>query len=404
MNFWIISLFDPTPMDNVATARFVGIAEAAVAKGHAVTHFTSTFRHPSKSHRFESDTTKQINDRYQVVYLKSPGYKQNMRPKRFIAHWQYARIWEKYANTLTPPDYIIVSLPPLSLADYVTEWASKKNIPVLVDFIDPWPDSFIKDVPDGARPFAKIAITPFYNKLKRVLKRAKGVSAISQGYIDWALGYYQGTPKPNRPFYPAVDFQWIQDRFKELEEKQPRQDKLLRLIYAGSLASSYDIPAICKAAEILEAKYPGRTEFLIAGTGPQEDMVKEYASKLSNLKYLGWMTRDTLTEQYYLSDLGLIQHMNSLTQTVTYKLFSYLSAGLPVLNSLQSEMVNIIEDHQVGLNNKEGDFEKLAENIACFLDDPGMLETYKKNALKLTAEKGDTQKVYADMVDYLIQL
>ena len=404
MNLWIVSLFDPTPMDNVATARFVGVAEAAVVKGFTVTHFTSTFRHSTKSHRFEYDTVKEINENYQVIYLKSPGYKQNMRPRRFIAHWQYARIWGKYASTLTPPDSIIVSLPPLSLADYVTEWAFKRNIPVLVDFIDPWPDSFIKDVSGGARALAKLAITPFYNKLKRVLNRAKGVSAISQGYIDWALGYYEGGSKPNRPFYPAVDFQWIQDRFKELEQKQPRQDQKLRLIYAGSLASSYDIPAICKAAEILEKKYPGRTEFLIAGIGPQENMVKEYASKLSNLKYLGWMTRDTLTEQYYLSDLGLIQHMNSLTQTVTYKLFSYLSAGLPVLNSLQSEMVNIIKDNQVGLNNKEGDFEKLAENIERFIEEPNLLETYKKNALSLTAEKGDTKKVYADMVDYLMEL
>jgi glycosyltransferase involved in cell wall biosynthesis len=93
--------------------------------------------------------------------------------------------------------------------------------------------------------------------------------------------------------------------------------------------------------------------------------------------------------------------MNSLTQTVTYKLFSYLGAGLPVLNSLQSEMVNIVIDYEVGLNNKEGDYQTLAANIEFFLQNPDKLATYKANALQLTALKGDTKIVYDNLVDYL---
>ncbi len=41
-------------------------------------------------------------------------------------------------------------------------------------------------------------------------------------------------------------------------------------------------------------------------------------------------------------DLGLIQHTNNLTQTITYKFFNYMSAGPPLLNSLETRDGGII--------------------------------------------------------------
>ena len=391
-------------MDNSATARYVGIAESAVNRGHQVSHFTSTFRHPKKKHRFEESKSLPINENYEVNYIYSMGYQRNMEPQRFIAHLDFANKLLKHLETLSTPDAIIMSMPPLSVAHKITAWARNKKIPTIVDIIDPWPDSFIKDVPSSVKSLGKIAITPFYNKLKALLHQSTALSSISKGYLDWAFQYHRDDQKMVRYFYPAVDYDWINTKINDLKEEIPRQDNKLRLIYAGSLASSYDIPSICKAAEILEQKYPNQTDFIIAGTGPQEAMVMEYQKKLPNFTYLGWINRDELTKQYYLSDLGFIQHMNSKTQTVTYKLFSYLSAGLPVLNSLQSEMVDIINENRVGLNNKEGDYEQLIKNIEQFILNPKMLEEYKANALNLTAQKGDVNVVYDHLVEYIEEI
>jgi glycosyltransferase involved in cell wall biosynthesis len=401
MVIWLISLFDPTPFDNVAMGRYIGVAQAAVARGHTVTHFTSTFRHALKKHRFTNSKTINIENNYTVKYIHSMGYKQNIHPKRFFAHWVFAKKLIDAIKVEPIPDIIFISIPPLSIASEVTSWAKKRNIPVVVDIIDPWPDSFIKDVPVSLKPLAKVVLTPFYEKLKKLLQESSALSAISKGYIDWGTKYLGSVKKPSEYFYPAVDFSMIQEKSKLLSQEVIRNNDKLRLIYAGSLASSYDILSICKAAEIINSKYPGKTEFVIAGTGPNEALVRQYQSQLSNLIYLGWVNRDELIQQYYLSDLGFIQHMNSLTQTVTYKLFSYLGAGLPVLNSLQSEMVNIVSDYEVGLNNKEGDYQTLAANIEFFLQNPGKLATYKANALQLTALKGDTKIVYDNLVDYL---
>jgi len=387
-------------MDKSATGRFIGIAKAALRRGHQVTHYTSTFRHTAKKHRFEENRMVEEAPHYTVKYIKSLGYTHNMRPRRFLAHHNFARNLIRFFQKEEKPDLIFLSMPPLSVGFEIARWAKKQNIPFIVDIIDPWPDSFIKDVPTSLKSVAKVGLIPFYYKLERQLDLSSGITAISKGYLDWALKFCR-EEKKGEVFYPAVNLEEIVKDLQQFQNGYMEGNTKIRCIYAGSLASSYDIPCILQAAELLEQKAPGKTEILIAGTGPQQAMVEDYSKKLTNVTYLGWLDKTSLMQQYKRSDLGLIQHMNSLTQTVTYKLFSYLSARLPVLNSLQSEMVQIIEQNQVGMNNKEGDYQKLTDNILSYIADEGKLEKHKQNALELTREKGDTRVVYDQLVRFL---
>ncbi len=400
MHIWTISLFDPTPYDKVGDLRFIQIAKTALREGHRVTHFTSTFRHTSKKQRFEEDTILEIEPGYTVEYIRSKGYKRNISLRRVFAHRNFAKNLVGYIGTREKPDIIFISMPPLDSADRVLEWAGLNNIPVVTDIIDPWPDSFIKDVPSLLKPMSRGLIKPFYKKLKRILQNSTAVTSISNGYLDWAKSRC-GEISRTECFYPALDFDRIQSKIERLKELEIKNSDLLRVIYVGSLGSSYDLPAIVEAAWILEEKYPGKTEFVIAGSGPQSGFVEEYAEKLNNLSYLGWISDEELIRQYYLSDLGLIQHKNNLTQTVTYKLFSYLSAGLPILNSLQSEMADIIAENDVGMNNPNGDADVLARNIETFLFNREKLDAYKRNALHLTRENGDSKVVYGKMIQLL---
>ncbi|PKD43249.1 glycosyltransferase family 4 protein [Rhodohalobacter barkolensis] len=400
MNFWTISLFDPTPYDQVGELRFIQIAKAANRAGHSVTHFTSTFHHPSKEHRFKQNTTIEENPGYSIEYIFSKGYKKNISLERVRAHADFADRLMETLKKKPRPDAIFISMPPLSSAEAVTEWGKATGIPVFVDIIDPWPDSFIKDVPSFLKPLSRFFIRPFFKKLERILQNSTVVTSISNGYLDWARSRYDGVRK-TACFYPALELDKIQDQLLKLSGKEVRNEDVLRMVYVGSLGSSYDIPAIVKAAAVLDKKHPGKTEFTLAGSGPQAEIAKEYEKKLTNLKYLGRISDEELLRQYYLSDLGLLQHKNNLTQTVTYKLFSYLSAGLPILNSLQSEMVEIIDSNSVGMNNMNGNVEELVANIESFLFDRDKLNRYKKNAIDLTREKGDSGKVYSELIEML---
>jgi len=401
MNIWIISLFDPTPLDEPIYPRFMGIAHAAVKRDYYVTHFTSTFRHTTKKQRFNSTKLHRENDNYDVVFIKSMAYKKNMLPKRFIAHWDFAKKLIKKMDTIPKPDAIFISMPPLSTVDLVSKWGRKNSVPVIIDVIDPWPDSFIKDVPGYLKKTAKRVLLPFYSKLKRSFANSSAITAISNGYLEWASEYHTENMKTSC-FYLAMDFAETQQQYQQLNHADiNKKTNALRLIYAGSLASSYDIPTIVEAAKVLDKKHPGKTEFIITGNGPQKDIILDAMKEIPNLKYLGWVSKEELFKQYYLADIGLIQHKNSLTQTITYKFFNYLSAGLVLLNSLQTEMADLIEKEKLGLNNLEGDSSKLIENIECFLNDPSLLKQYKRNALSFASDKGDSNIVYDRLVSFI---
>ncbi|WP_138429456.1 glycosyltransferase family 4 protein [Fodinibius saliphilus] len=403
MNIWTISLFDPTPYDNVGNLRFIQIANAAIKGGHQVTHFTSTFRHTSKKQRFNKDTTLPIEPGYSVEYIRSKGYKKNISIKRIFAHRDFAQQLIDSLAGRHKPDIIFISMPPIVSAARVVEWASENDIPIVVDIIDPWPDSFIKDVPNALKPLSRVFIQPFYNRVRGVFRNADAVTSISNGYLDWAKSQCK-TIRQTKCFYPAQDLEAIQSKIEDFKKTESRNEEVLRIIYVGSLGSSYDIPAIVKASEIMDKKHPGQTEFIVAGVGPQSEIVEEYQKKLGNLQYLGWISDEELIRQYFLSDLGLIQHKNNFTQTVTYKLFSYLSAGLPILNSLQSEMADIISENNVGLNNMNGDYKKLVKNIEYFLYNRDQLQLYKQNAIALTKEKGDSNSVYGEMIAFFEEI
>jgi len=398
MNIWTVSLFDPTPYDRVGDYRFIQIANMALKKSHSVVHFTSTFRHTSKKQRFSESTTLDEGAGYTVEYIRSKGYKKNISIERFSAHTDFAERLIKSFEGRQKPDVIFVSMPPLSSAERVVVWGKTNDVPVITDIIDPWPDSFIKDIPSFLKPAARLVIRPFYRTLRNILENSTAVTSISNGYLEWAQKNCKSIQRM-ACFYPALDLETIQKSIQKYQKEEQANKDVLRVIYVGSLGSSYDLPTIVEAAKVMHEKHPGRTEFVVAGSGPQKALVEEYADKLRNLSYLGWISDEELMRQYALSDVGLIQHKNNLTQTITYKLFSYLSAGLPILNSLQSEMAVIIRDNEVGFNNNNGDVDGLVQNIERFMEDRELLSRYKDNALALTREKGDSTAVYGKMLE-----
>lgn len=399
MNIFLISLFDPTPMDEPIYPRFIAIAKSAIRRGHKVTHFTSTFRHNPKSHRFEDSTVIQESEDYEIVYTKSRGYKNNRMPLRYMAHDDYAGKLIAELKRRPKPDVIFISMPPLSTISRVTKWGKANDVPVIVDIIDPWPDSFIKNFPRKFKKLGEVLISPFYSKLRNSLSRSSAITAISEGYLKWASEYHSADKK-TKSFFLAIEFDEVQEKLERLSEGIIKDDTL-RLIYAGSLGSSYDIPTILKSAAYFDQNYPGKTHFVITGSGPQTKEIDEVKDKLKNLDYLGRVSSDELLRQYGIADLGLIQHKNSLTQTITYKFFNYMSAGLPLLNSLQSEMASLIDEYKLGLNNKERNADQLIENIKSYLGSPELLHQHRKNVLDYARKFGNGEVVYDNLVKFI---
>lgn len=399
MKIWLVSIFEQTPIDKVFSTRFLSIAEEALSRGHDVTYWGSTFKHNTKEQRFEETTYVDYKENYKLVFVKSMGYEKNIAPKRLISHALLGKEMVKEMGKAGKPDAILLAFPPISLAYYVSAWAEQNKVPLIMDIIDPWPTLFETAVP-GWVSFLKRPIfkTP-RARLMESLKKVDIVTAISNQYLDWSSEFFV-VPK-KECLYPAADYSAIR-RYIDNAKPLDLPNKKLNLIYAGSLASSYDIENILAAAKQLSAHED--IHFYIAGAGPKEAFIKKYTSVYGNVTFLGRLNKDVLMDYYAHCDLGMTQHIKGATQSVTYKLFDLLSAGLPILNSLESEMKDIIVDNEVGLHNIPGDAEGLAQNILTFFQNPDQLKSYQENGLNLARKEGDTKVIYKRFVDIIEEL
>lgn len=400
-SIWIVSLFEPTPVDHTRPMRYMGIAEAAIQAGHHITHFSCSFRHSTKVQRYESTAEMQVKERYDMVFVYAKPYKKNISAARLRSHAEFTRNLKQLVERKPKPDTILVALPPLSHAKFLEEWGKANNIPVIVDIIDPWPDVFTRLFPGPFKGLSRIVMKPMYYQLNAILKGCAGLIAISDQYVQWAKKY---NPQLSRTgtFYPSVPFREVQEKIGSFSVSHPRDTSTLRLVYAGNLGVAYDIPVILQAAEILEKERPGKTAFIFAGAGYHKATIESCQQRLPNIQFLGRLGYDELMANYAQADLGLAQYAKGATQSVTYKLFDYLSAGLPVLNSLMSEMATLISHHEVGQNNEPGDAQGLANGIMKYLDTPGLLAQQKANALAFTAAEGDNEVVYGRIVAFLL--
>lgn len=397
MNIWLISAFEPTPYDKSFSARFISIAEECRKRGHHVTFFSTTFKHSTKEQRFDETTTIEIDEQYDLIFVKSDSYKNNLSLKRMRAHSRLSNEFIAEMNKRKEkPDAIFMAYPPISTADKVSEWANERRVPFIVDLIDPWPDSFRKMMPWMPEKGQDLILKPFIKKTKKIFDRAAAITGIAKQRLTWAQSYHP-TCDEYHYYYPCADLKGVQEKLTEIGKTTVKSEKL-QIIYAGSFSSSYDIPTILNAASILNENYSDKIEFVLAGAGPQEDLVNEYIKNHSNLRYVGRLSKEDLMKEYYRSDLGLIQHFPGATQTVTYKLFDLMSCGLPILNSLESELNDIVIENEVGFFNKSGDYDQLAENILHCFNNPSELKKMQERAIDVTSKLGDTANVYSSTV------
>ncbi|GCC50596.1 glycosyltransferase WbuB [Chryseotalea sanaruensis] len=396
MKIWLVSIFEQTPVDKVFSTRFLSIASEAISRGHEVTFWGSTFKHNTKVQRYPETTVIDYEKNYRLHFVKSIGYKKNISLKRLFSH---ALLGKKIINEMTKaerPDVILLAFPPISVAYEVTTWANKNQIPIVMDIIDPWPTLFEHAMPNWLKPLNGLM---FYMPRRRVrdsLKKVTMLTSISQQYLDWSVQFHNVTRKER--LYPAADFDAIRTHIINAAPLDLPKKKL-NIIYAGSLASSYDINTILSAAHVLSSD--SQIHFYVAGAGPQENKILDYTKHHTNLTFLGRLAKDVLLQYYAHCQLGMTQHIKGATQSVTYKIFDLLSAGLPILNSLESEMREIILNNKVGLHNVPGDVTGLVNNILRFRENPDMLQEYVDNSLKIALKVGNSKVIYKRFVDLL---
>ena len=286
MNIWIVNPFDQLPNETDVPLRYWALCRTFAERGHTVVWWSSDFSHLTKSMRSACLDT----DGFSVRLIETPPYKKNISFARLRNHKAFAEGFYREAmksldqNELEAPDRIVVSLPPLGVAEQALKIRDRINhslstsssggCQVVVDIMDAWPETFYQLIP---KPFNNFLGPLLFSGLRRSTKRtycyADKISAVGQSYLELSKRY--GAKGPMHLCYHGTDL----SRFSQ-KHHPPTSTGLLKAVYLGAMGSGYDLQTLIDVAKRwkAEGQFPWQIHF--AGEGAQLASLKAQSQAL----------------------------------------------------------------------------------------------------------------------------
>lgn len=404
MLIWLISQGEILPVQPRVRKMRIGILAAElVRRGHSVVWWSSTFSHQRKNLLYDHDVEVEVQADFKLKLVHAGQYQHNISFQRYRHHRSLARKFRRLAEEMPIPHVIVSAFPTIDLAHEAVDYAVTHNVPVIIDIRDLWPDIFVEKSPRCLKGLVRTALSRTFRKTRWLLQKADCLVAVSQSYLRWGLYTSQRleTPK-DKVFYLGYD-----EEDTEGEEETQRIQGLRRSVqgkivfsFIGSFGHSCELTIICDVACKMAEMGMNNIHFILAGDGEQYELISRRASLLSNMSLPGWLDGGELRSLLAFSSVGLAPYVIAVDR-VPNKPFEYLSAGLPILSSLEGEMEQIIADNDVGFSYHRGDAGALCNHIVKLALDHTLRQRQTRNARELFVSKFRAKVIYDAYARYV---
>ena len=405
MNVWLIQPGEPLPISgNERKMRTALLADKLVERGHNLLWWASAYEHQRKVWLSDQDQSFEIVPNYTIRVLRGTGYKKNISLFRYIDHLIVAFKFKHQAEKFKKPDIIVASMPCYHLAFEAIRYARRFKIPTVVDIRDLWPDIFLESLGDSWQyRIGKVLLTRDYIKLTFLLRQADSLIAISGGCLDWGLDKIGRSQRSlDRVFYHGYKMEKNASlNLGSRNQSTIGENKLF--LFVGTFGKSYELELIADAARRFMREENTDISFCIAGTGEKYESLKSKTADLNNLTLPGWIEAREIRVLLNKSWAGIVP-CKSIVNAAPNKVFEYLSAGLPLISSLEGEIADLIQRHRIGLNYKAGNSEGLYQCIKKLSDDEKLRNDMAQAASQFFDKCGNADRIYEEYATHIEKL
>lgn len=413
MNIWLIIPGEPTKLDpgKPRLLRTGMLAEYLHRRGHRIVFWTTSENHVVKENRCGQSLRLAAGERYAIWLLYGPRYRRNVSLRRIWHNMRSAREFRRLAPREERPDVILSAYPTLELCEAAIDYARGRGVPVLVDVRDLWPDIFLEIAP---RPLARamgLLLTPMFRQSRRIFRSAAAITGITEAAVAWAVarGGAVDPAAPHRAFPMAYSPRPVEGEERAEAEAfwdrrgVPAGGGRFVACFFGQLSARYELPAVVEAARLLAQRGDDRIRFVVCGTGEAQARLKRLAAGLTNIDFPGWMNTAQIWVLLRRSAVGLLPYPSSLDYRLSYpnKAGEYLSAGLPIVSSVQGAMQSLLENNGCGVTYGNGDAVELAAVLEELAASPARREAMSDRSRALFERLFNADRVYADFCDHL---
>jgi len=382
--------------DGKGNNRFNYIANLLANNNFDTELITSDFSHNKKIKR-EKINSKSYN--YKITFISEPQYSNNVSFKRFYSHYKMGKNLKKYLDKRKKPDIIYCAVPSLDVAKVAANYAKKNNVKFIIDIQDLWPEAFemIFKIPI----ISPIIFFPFRKKANYIYNSADKIVSVSDSYTMRALKNNNKCEKSSS-IYIGTDLSEF-DKMAEINKYLEKPDNEIWIAYAGTLGNSYDLISIIDALNILNLQGILNIKFIVMGDGPLKSKFENYAKiKKVNANFVGRLTYGEMVGLLKACDIAVNPIKKNSAASIINKHGDYAAAGLPVLNTQESqEYRNLIEEYEAGINCINNDAKDISSKILKLYNDKKLRSTMGRNSRRLAEEKFDRKVSYLKILEML---
>lgn len=310
--------------------------------GNDVTVVQSDFMHFKKVKRTES--------KQDFIFVKSKPYYKNMSVARMTSHYDFAKRAFEVVDELQP-DLLYVMVPPNSLAKFAAEYKKKhSNVKLIFDLIDLWPETMPVGKVEALPPFC------FWGAMRNsALKYADCVITECDLYQEVLKKQLKGI---------KAETVYLAKREVNTDSHLELNNDEIQLCYLGSINNIIDIPQIKKLVNEINKIKP--VTFHIIGDGESKDvLINEVKSTGVKIEYHGKVYDPQEKQEIFdKCHFGLNIMKDTVCVGLTMKSIDYFQYGLPIINNIQADTVQIVNKYKMGINVIDEDIENVATKVA----------------------------------------
>lgn len=408
MKVWLLKEGETLPCDeNPRLGRMGLLANELFKLNCDITWWSSTFSHAKKTYRYLEDTNVEIEKNYRLNLIHSIQYRKNVSISRLWHEFDTAKKFYQIAEKQEKPNIIVTAMPSIAFTYYATKYAKKNNVPVIVDVRDLNPDAFVAPFSGIIKKIVGIGIIPLKKMLSISLKRANGIVATTDPYLEWALNYAKREKiETDRVFFVSYPDAGVKNALSdESRWKKYEHYDGITCCFFGMFANMADIETVLKTAEKCKNKNLN-VRFILCGTGENLELYESYKKekKLENVDFPGWVNKDDIQDVGFVSDVGLMAYKQdkNFEWQMPNKFSEYLSLGLLIMLQPTGVMLEYIEKYKCGMHYSNSD--ELYSNLLSLLENSGELEEIKRKSRILFEEQFCVEKVYSEYAKYIIKM
>ena len=367
-------------------------------RGHEITVLTGLPNYP-KGEYFEGyDDTKNCDE----VWNDIPVYRCKLRPRKtgsvnLIRNYvSFVVEANKKLKELQNKDFDLIyvfEVSPITVALPAIKLKKKKNIPVIINIQDLWPENIVA-ITGMTNPIIIGLVNKMVNYIYRhcdlILTASPSfVSKIKERINDKDKVRYW-------PQYSTVN--------KTDEEVSIYDKEYFNIVFTGNIGEAQGIDLAIGAAKILKDK---KICWHFVGEGRSkeklEKLVNEYGIN-DRVKFHGFHPEKEIPK--YLKDADaalLILKPNPVFEmTIPAKLQTYLACGVPILGCVSGEGKRIIEESKAGIVSEDISVDGLVKVCNQFIELPiDLLNEYKERSYCYGKSNFNKNKLISDLEKYM---